>query len=87
MSGASFFSYGVSWRGVILPLHEPTMHKIPNEDAVIAALQSNVTAKGLYIFPKSPGMTADKATMDTWEQKLRRGPMGSVGYDQRDLTP
>ena len=53
---------------VLLPLHEPTMHKIPNEEAVIAALQSNVTAKGVYIFPKSPGMSADKATMDTWEQ-------------------
>ena len=72
---------------VLLPLHEPTMHKIPNEDAVIAALQANVTTKGVYIFPKSPGMNADKPTMDTWEQKLKRGPTGMLVYDPAGSDP
>lgn len=72
---------------VILPLHEPTLHKLPNEDAVIAALQSNATAKGIYLFPRSPGMSADKPTMDAWEQKLKRGPTGMLIYDTAGTDP
>ncbi len=72
---------------VILPLHEPSLHKIPNEDAAISALQSNLDEHAVYIFPKGPGPSADQASEDAWMKKMKRGPTGMIIYDPRGTDP
>jgi hypothetical protein len=71
----------------VFPLHEPSLHRMTNEDAVIAALQPQLRDKAVYMFPKGPGMSADKATMDAWTEKMRRGPTGLIFYDPQGSDP
>lgn len=72
---------------VLLPLHEPALHQITNEDAAILALQPLLNEKAVYIFPKNPGTSSDKAAMDAWEAKLKRGPSGLIVYDPSGSDP
>jgi hypothetical protein len=55
------------------PLGMIGFSNLPDEDAVLDALRTNVTQSGLYFFP---GETEPKA----WEEKLRRGPTGIMAY-------
>src|SRR5438034_9358280 len=55
------------------------------EDAVLAAMKSAMTERGLYIFP---GMDMAKATEEeqkAWPAKYAAGPPGSVGFLRRAL--
>jgi len=72
---------------VILPLHTSTLHPIPNEDAVVSALQPALPAKGVYPLRSNPGMSADKATQDAWLAKMAQGPTGLIIYDPGGVDP
>lgn len=86
VGGFILFMWSVlAW--VILPFNQQSIHKIPNEDFVITALQFNLPDKGLYLFPKRPGMSGDQASMDTWEQKTKRGPIGIIIYNPMGADP
>jgi hypothetical protein len=58
-----------------------------NEDAVIAAMQTSMDKKAVYVFPSmpkfEPGTTSDqrKAATEVWSQKYQRGPTGMIIYD------
>ncbi|HEV8538006.1 MAG TPA: hypothetical protein VGR15_03690 [Bacteroidota bacterium] len=72
---------------VLLPLHEPTLHQIPDEDAAISALQPLLNEKAVYVFPKMPPMGADQATVDKCIAKIKRGPVGMIVYDPAGSDP
>lgn len=72
---------------VILPLHEPTLHSIKNEDAVRTALQSTLDTKAVYVFPHGPENKTDQAGMTAWEQKMKQGPTGMIIYDPQGSDP
>ena len=72
---------------VIMPLHEPTLHQITNEDAAISALQSHLDKRAVYVFPKNPGMAADKAASEAWTEKVKRGPSGLIVYEPSGTNP
>jgi|SRR5689334_457148 len=72
---------------VVLPLHTSTMRAIPNEGVVANVLSQNITQRGVYLFPHSPGMSADKAAQDAWVERMKRGPNGLVIFDPAGMDP
>jgi hypothetical protein len=71
---------------VALPLHKDTVQNLPNEDAVVMALQG-LPQQGVYIFPGMPKNSSDKAAMDAYIERYSRGPMGMVVYDPKGGDP
>ena len=72
---------------IVLPLHTPTMHEIPNGDAVISTLKPLLPMKGLYLLRHNPGMSADRAAQDAWTEKVKQGPNGLILYDPAGTDP
>src|SRR5438045_8704250 len=69
-----------------LPLGEAGISEIPNEQAVLAAMQSNIAEKaGLYFFP-SPGIGPNATRPEKGEAmkeaaaKMASGPLGARSY-------
>lgn len=74
VGGLILYIWGaLAW--TILPLHVPSLHTLPNEEAVTSLLRSTVTERGMYIFPAHPMTAADQ---DAWNEKFRRGPIGML---------
>ena len=71
---------------MVTPLGEAGIGEIPNEEAVLAAMQSGIGAKtGLYMFPGmglGPDAThAQKSeAMKGYEEKLKKNPSGLLLY-------
>ena len=88
---ALFIWSALAW--TVLPLHKPSMHSIPNEDAVISALKTNIGTKGVYLFPALPGSTGDtpaeqpSAAMESATRKMQQGPVGLIVYDPSGTDP
>jgi hypothetical protein len=75
-----------------LPIGEAGIGEIPNDEAVLAALQSSIGAKaGLYIFP-GMGLGPDashaqrSAAMKDYEAKLEKNPSGLIVYHPAGRT-
>ena len=92
VGGIILFVWGaVAWK--VLPLHEPSMHRMSNEDAVMNTMRTSMGAKGVYFFPAmvedSKGLSADeqKAAESAWMQKYRQGPTGMIVYDPNGSDP
>jgi len=71
---------------VVLPLGEAGIKELPNESAVMAALQSNIGEnRGLYLFPgvgAGPNPTREQKSeaMKHMEEKLAQNPSGLLMY-------
>jgi hypothetical protein len=66
----TFTWYGLSW--MALPLHKATLHPLPGGDAVIAALNAEPPATGVYAFPM-PDHNAPKAEQDAVAERWKKG--------------
>jgi hypothetical protein len=84
LGGLAFFA----WSGLahmVLPLGETGVREIPNEQPVVAAMQSSIPERGLYIFPGT-GLPANAtraekgAAMEKSFQKSATGPSGLLMY-------
>ncbi|HUL43955.1 MAG TPA: hypothetical protein VLY03_06320 [Bacteroidota bacterium] len=75
----------IAW--VILPLHAPHLHPIPNEDAVVSLLRSSLDKNAVYVFPANPSFGSDQATMDAYVAKMKRGPTGMIFYSPFGQDP
>ncbi len=85
LGGIILLIWGVlAW--MVLPIHKDTVRNLPNEEAVVAALQPTQEV-GVYAFPGRPKDASDKAAMDAYVERYRRGPMGMVVYDPRGADP
>ena len=71
---------------VILPLHNSTMHAVTNEDAVANMIAQNAQQKSVYTIPHNPA-TSDKAAMDAWAERLKRGPNAMIIFDPAGTDP
>jgi len=76
-----------------LPLGEAGIGEIPNDEALMTAMQSSIGAKtGLYIFP-GMGLGPDathaqrRAAMKDYEAKLERNPSGLLMYHPAGSRP
>ncbi len=84
--GLILFFWGfLSW--VVLHVHTASTRTLPNEDAVVATLQSSVHEKGVYLFPSMGETSADPAVQKQREDKYRRGPIGMIYYDPNGMEP
>ena len=78
---ALFIWSALAW--TVLPLHKSSLHAIPNEDATIAALKSNIGEKAVYVFPAMPAQ--GQPGMDAYTQKMEQGPVGLIIYDPQGM--
>jgi len=58
-----------------------------DEDAVIAALKSNLQQPGLYFLPGGDMMHQTKEQKAAWTAKLKAGPVGLLLYDPNGREP
>ena len=76
-----------------LPLGEAGIREIPNEAAVLGAMQSNIAKKrGLYVFPgfglgPNPSREAQHEAMKHMDEKLAQHPSGLLLYHSRGFAP
>jgi len=85
LGGLTFFIWGfLSW--VVLPWHNATMPNLPNENAVVEVLKSNLPETGVYIFPGYPNME-DATAMDVFTKKHEAGPLGMLFYVHEGKAP
>ena len=76
-----------------LPLGEAGIREIPNETAVLDAMQSNIAEKaGLYVFPgfglgPNPSREAQHEAMKHMDEKLAQHPSGILMYHPAGSRP
>ena len=76
-----------------LPLGEAGIREIPNETAVLSAMQSNIAENGgLYIFPglglgPNPSREAQHEAMTHMDEKLAQHPSGILMYHPAGSRP
>ena len=76
-----------------LPLGEAGIREIPNETAVLDAMQSNIAEKaGLYVFPgfglgPNPSQEAQHEAMKHMDEKLAQHPSGILMYHPAGSRP
>lgn len=79
---------------MLLPIGSMGIKSIPNEDAVLAAMKTNITEPGFYFFPGEGMMEAQSgskeqqdAAMAAWTKKYEAGPRGVMVYYPTGETP
>lgn len=70
---------------MLTPLASTGVEEIPNEAAVTSAMQANIGAHGLYLFPgyglgHKPSMAEMRANMESQQKKLASSPSGLMVY-------
>ena len=84
LGGIVFFFWGFVYHE-LLPFGEGGLKELPNEQAVLAGLKTNVPESGLYFFPGfglGPNATSaqKRAAMDEVNRKASTGPQGILIY-------
>jgi hypothetical protein len=75
-----------------LPLGEAGIREIPNEAAVLSAMQSNIAEPGLFFFPgfglgPNPSREAQHEAMKHMDEKLAQHPSGIMMYHPAGSRP
>lgn len=73
----------ISWMAI--PWHDAVMGNLANEDSVVAVLKDGGVKTGVYYFPGM--MSNDKAEVQAWTEKHRRGPLGFLVYVEEGKEP
>src|SRR5262245_9438930 len=85
VGGIVMFAWGFVSH-TLLPLGESGIKSIPNEDAVITAMSSNIREHAFYIFPSiDPAASAEQQQAAT--DKYKRGPIGVLVYNPTGTDP
>ena len=64
----------------ILPFSMKVIKPLPNEDAVVAAMQASDAASGVYRIPGPPADAKDPAVMEAYAQEFGEGPLAMMYY-------
>ena len=76
----------ISW--TVLPWHDWTMDRLPDEEKVIKVLSAMVEQDGLYMFPAMPERAQWKGPgMDAWKARHEAGPVGMLLYQAKGAEP
>lgn len=92
LGGSAMFIW-TSVAHIVLPLGEAGIREIPNESAVLDALQANIGEQtSLYVFPglgvgPTPSKEAKAAAMKQMSEKLARHPSGILMYHPAGSRP
>ncbi len=71
---------------MVLGLGEAGIKSLPNEQAVLSALSTNIPEPGFYFFPWVD-QKGSKEQMDAWTEKYRTGPAGIMIYKPQGGEP
>lgn len=85
LGAAVHFAWGaVSW--MVLPWHDTTIKKLPEEQLLTDTMRVVVKEPGLYFFPCD---RTESGRMDprVWEEKFRKGPTGLIAYSPGGKAP
>lgn len=84
IGSAVLFLWGaISW--MVLPFHNQTIKKLPEEQLISDTLKTVVEEPGLYFFPgHDNGNEVDRAA---WAEKYKRGPVGVISFSPTGKTP
>ena len=89
LGGLALFAWGMVSH-MALGLTDSSVKSLPNETAIVGALQESVKAPALYVFPAA-GMEAPpdqkEAAMKDWSEAYRRGPRGLLIYEPTGGNP
>jgi hypothetical protein len=81
--GLIVFVWGMlSW--MVMPWHNMTMAGLPQEEAIVGALEGSGTATGVYYIPYWPEEGEDE---EAWKKKHRAGPLGFLAYHAEGMEP
>lgn len=81
----------VAW--MALPIHDASMNKIEDEDAVVGMLNSSLTKHGVYAFPtfieETNTMTEEEieAMTNEYAERYKRGPVGIIVFQPEGSDP
>ncbi|MHC4989395.1 MAG: hypothetical protein ACYTGC_00300, partial [Planctomycetota bacterium] len=79
----------VSW--TVLPWQHKRGGALPNEAAVVSALRSGVSERGVYFVPGMPRKrlteTQHEQAEESWEERHREGPLAMVVYNPKGRNP
>jgi hypothetical protein len=72
---------------MMTPLGEAGLQNLPNEEAVLTALRSNLSAPGFYFFPGMDERAKTPEGHKEWEQRYTAGPSGLLLYHPQGGQP
>lgn len=85
LGALTLFVWGmISW--MILPWHNSTMRKLPEEQLISDTLKTVVTEPGFYIFPHDIN-AAGQRDQKEWVEKHKKGPVGILAYSPFGKEP
>lgn len=91
--GAIAMFIWTSFAHMVLPLGDAGIREIPNETAVLSAMQSSIAGEaGLYFFPgfglgPNPSREAQREAMKHMDEKLAQHPSGLLLYHPAGSRP
>lgn len=81
-----YFIWGnLAW--MVLPLHAPTIHGLPNESAISEALNSQNLETGMYMAPWSDNEADWSNPESDWNKRHEAGPIYTIVYSKEGGTP
>ncbi|OGV96124.1 hypothetical protein A2W24_01910 [Microgenomates group bacterium RBG_16_45_19] len=86
LGGIALFIWGAVSH-MALGLGDSNFKGIPNEEAVLSAMKTNLTEPGLYFFPWMDMKNSSPEAMKAWEEKYMAGPNGLLVYHPTGEKP
>ncbi len=88
--GVALFVWSVvAW--TLLPLHSPSVRRLPAEEQVIGALVTAKTSAGFYVIPGLPDPSGSlkerQEAMKAWEERAGHGPVATLVYNPAGRSP
>lgn len=82
----AFIWGAISW--IVLPWHLMTLEKMPNEEAVVAVMKTNLDRTAVYMFPgHDESVKNDPAAMEAFSAAQKTGPNGLLFYRADGIDP
>jgi hypothetical protein len=86
LGGIVYFVWGMlAW--MVLPIHTPTLHGLPDESAVRDALTAQQLETGVYMVPWSDDEADWSNSESEWFQRHKSGPLLSIYYTREGSEP
>jgi hypothetical protein len=86
LGGIALFIWGAVSH-MVFGLGESNFKGIPNEEAVLSTMKTNLTEPGLYFFPWMDMKNTSPEAMKAWEEKFMAGPAGLLVYSPTPEKP
>lgn len=81
-----YFGWGmISW--MVLPWHNTTLKKLPEEQLIMDTLKTVIAEPGFYVFPNCKGPDGQMMDKNVSAEKFKKGPNGAVIFSPGGREP